>query len=382
MRNDAFLENKYLHIVLIVSFVSLSFSLFSLEDYHVTGAIFFISVICLFLLKEISIYKLCTCLIFMMYVLFLAAFNFNDLDVFEYLKTFLQFLLFIFVGILSFGKRYLTIDQVSKFLISVTIVILFFEMLQVVEQMIFNSYQSWFYFDAFSISTAVDVGRFESASLQGYMRPVSIYHEPGYLAFALLLVFVLNDNLVKNRIVFYAAFLGIIFSMSSLMQMFLLLYLILTRFGRSYYLLPLGAIAFVILVYFSYDFFRFDEVFRVGTSGYERVTVPVNLLSEKLRSNFFGVPLGNLEIVLNTSFFLIFFYFGFIAFPIVIFFSLFVRYIVHGKTYVSYMLLLVALTFMNGALFTLEGTFFLFLINMLLSYSDKREKYAEDCNSC
>ncbi len=364
-RNDA------LGLLIIFVLLTLSFNFFSLQGFSVSGAALF-AVVFLFKgfirIDYFSVFIVigsATCLI----LIFISQSSGAQLD--EFTKSFFLTMWFLFVFGLSFKVTAIKMNffLVKRWVKVAVLLIVGFQFLQVLEQFLLGSYSSWFMLDKYSISTAVTAGRFEAAYLPGYMRPISFYHEPSYLAFVLLLLYAINAEQIKSKSIQIPLVLGIFFTLSSVVLFFFIIYLILNRFKKDKQLLWLFALfpLLVLLLAFFPEAFRLNEIITPGTSGHERIMVPYDLTLKYLESYPFGLALGQSTVVFNNSLFLVILYVG-VLFPFllfVLFWSVFNRVQSLVLT-LKYFTLLGCLLFLSGALFTLEGAFFVFLINSLM----------------
>ena len=302
------------------------------------------------------------------YCLIILLSQFFISNVVEFLKS---FILTVFFFIVFFSSQRATFFEPSKLIkvISVSVVLIFgFQIIQLIEVLIFNSKTSYFLLDEYSISTAIDAGRFESASFVGVLRPVSFYHEPSYLASVLFICLITLKNLGSTIWVRILAIFGIILSLSTLNHLFLLLYLIFTL--KKKYLIYFSFFIIPISMYYINDilgFFRFAEIFQIGTSGWARLVKPFNEVLKEISENWalFGRAVGNNAIVHDNSYFLMISYTG-LMFPLFIYFI----YKYSRKTIITnkYIVLgLLNLLFLNGAIFTPESSFLVMILFSSLS---------------
>jgi len=119
-----------------------------------------------------------------------------------------------------------------------------------------------------------------------------------------------------------------------------------------------------------------NEMFAPGTSGHERLVRPFELTFSYLQTLPFGLALGQSSVLFNNSLFLLVLYMG-VLFPLFIGFMLLFVYknLNDIVTFYKGIIIFSALLFLNGAIFTLEGTFFIFIINYFLTVKRKYEIY-------
>ena len=368
-----FEKSKY--IWLIVAVISLSLSVIPNDLFQISVALIFMTFYLVKNLPNTQDLKKVQLIVIYCVVVLLAQIFISD--VLEFVKS---FLLTIFFFIIFFTSQKATFFDSSKLInaISVSVVlILGLQVVQLVEVIIFNSRTSYFLLDEYSISTAKDAGRFESANFVGVLRPVSFFHEPSYMASVLFICLITLKNLNSVLWIRVVAIFGIIASLSTLNHIFLLLYFVYTV--PKNYRIYLSVIIIPISLYWISDilsFFRFAEIFQAGTSGWARVVKPFNEVLKEIIVNwtFFGRAVGNNAVVHDNSFFLIISYTG-LMFPVFIYFIYRVsRKIIITNKYI--VLGLLNLIFLNGAIFTPESSFLVMILFSSLScYMNNKDNY-------
>lgn len=282
------------------------------------------------------------------YLLFLTSvfLNFSGVDLGEFLKSFVNFSLFV----LALCTVYNLKEQSFNFMFNhLSKVILGFSVLQVIGYIFYNSEFFFFLLNDISISTADDIGRFEAVNLLGYMRPFAQYHEPSYMA--LVANIILAMKLTHRKGFDWYCILAIVLSFS--IVGFLTLLLTIFFYLRVNLRIIWAGVSLVCLVYFS-SFFRFEEILKPGTSGHERIGVVLDTFDYLTLNNLVPMPLGNWEKLPNNSLQVIIGYYSVFS----VFFMLFVLHEVRPRLYGA----LFGLMITNGALLTFTGGFLLGLL--------------------
>jgi len=207
------------------------------------------------------------------------------------------------------------------------------------------------------------------------MRPISIYYEPSFLGFVLLLLYSINGEYKQLPKLQKLLGLGIFCTLSSTIIFFFILYLVMEKSKRLTGVIISGGICLTFILsitLFFPELFRLNEMLSPGSSGHERLVKPFQLTFSYLQTWPFGLALGQSSVLFNNSLFLLVLYMG-VLFPLFIGFILIHVYknLNDIVTFYKFILILCALLFLNGALFTLEGTFFIFLINYFLTVKRK-----------
>ena len=304
------------------------------------------------------------------YLLIIAAFFFVKLDLFEFIKSFLLTNIMFLVYLSSLAKPiYNSKLDFIKIISIIGIIIVAFECFQITEYLILGSSNSWFLLDRFSISTATDIGRFQAVNFLTFIRPISFYHEPSYLGIILLILLISANELKVNKLIIFIYYFGIILSFSTTALVFLVLYVIIKNFESFRKILFLGLLIMISLKYFldkeTLDtVFRFNEILNSGTSGNERLVGPFDYLVNEVFVNhhYFGIPLGQSNLVFNNSFYLLFLYFGVLTPLLLVIFSLYIIHKFRSNSF-KYLIAFFSLLFLNGAIFTLESTLVLYCLN-------------------
>lgn len=363
--------------VFLFSMLTLNISLFNVAGFTVTGAV--VSVVFIFFnyYKLIRKYRIVNLMIFIFFLNFNAVIQIEYLDVEEFFKSYLLtiFFLVVFFHTLSNEKINLPSASIHYLILLSSLCIIGFQFIQMGEQFFLNSHKSWFYLAEFSTSTAEDVGRFQAASFLSYMRPISIYYEPSFLGFVLLLLYSVNGEYGQLPKVQKLLGLGIFCTLSSTIIFFFILYLVMEKSKRLTGVIIAAGICLIfilLIILFFPEVFRLNEIFFQGTSGHERLVRPLELTIIYLQTWPFGLALGQSSVLFNNSFFLLLLYMG-VLFPLFIGFMLIFVYknLNDIVTFYKYIIILFALLFLNGALFTLEGAFFIFIINYFLTVKRK-----------
>jgi len=367
--------------VLLFSILTLNISLFNFAGFTVTGAVVSLFFIFLAYFKKIKIHRIQSLIFFIFFLITNAITQMGELDAEEFLKSFLLTLcfLFVFFNTLSNEKINLPSASIHYLILLSSLIIVGFEFIQIGEQFLLNSHKSWFYLAEFSTSTAESVGRFQAAGFLSYMRPISIYYEPSFLGFVLLLLYSINGEYGQLPKLQKLLGLGIFSTLSSTIIFFFILYLVMERSKRLTGVIIAGGIclAFVLsIILFFPEIFRLNEMFAPGTSGHERLVRPFELTFSYLQTLPFGLALGQSSVLFNNSLFLLVLYMG-VLFPLFIGFMLLFVYknLNDIVTFYKGIIIFSALLFLNGAIFTLEGTFFIFIINYFLTVKRKYEIY-------
>lgn len=363
--------------LLLFSILTLNISLFNVAGFAVTGAVVSLIFIFVTFFKRIKIKRIQFFIVFIFFQIANVIIQIGDVNVEEFLKSFLLTLCFliVFFNTLSNEKINLPSVCVHYFILLSSLIIVGFQFIQIGEQFFLSSHKSWFYLAAFSTSTAEDVGRFQAAGFLSYMRPISIYYEPSFLGFVLLLLYSINGEYKKLPKLQKLLGLGIFCTLSSTMIFFFILYLVMEKSKRLTGVIMAGGIclAFILsIVLFFPEIFRLNEIFAPGTSGHERLVRPFELTFSYLQTWPFGLALGQSSVLFNNSLFLLVLYMG-LLFPL--FVGLMLLFVYKNLndivTFYKFILIICALLFLNGALFTLEGSFFIFIINYFLTVKRK-----------
>jgi hypothetical protein len=304
-----------------------------------------------------------------------------DVNVLEFLKSF--FLVSLTILSITSSKYYklkwAKRDTLKVVFTIIALVVVSFEIIQILEFYFYGSSKSWFFLDGYSISTAKDVGRFEAVNFLSYMRPISFYHEPSYLGLVLFCIFLWGMVLRFNLFVMFVLFCGIILSFSTTILIFLSLYLIINIFINSnkFKILMYLTMITIVIFLFSSDLlllFRLGEIANNGSSGYSRLLLPLNVVYNSLFNNrcILGIPFGNLPVILDNSFFLIVCYFG-LLFPFFFFlmFGSVKSQIMDNSSKLIYSFVVVSCLFVNGAFFTPEVAVLIIFSNYILIDSGK-----------
>ncbi len=377
MKNEIKISNIIIISLIAISFCSLSLSIFRIfGGYSVTLASVFILHYIVKTSKKFSIGQIIILISLNCYFIFnaLVYMHANAFDHVEFVKSYLLTVVFLFVYITSLNNYNYRIDKslIETSLKYSAYFVFAFEIVQIIEQLLLGSTSSWFLLDGISISTADDIGRFEAVNLLGFFRPVSFFHEPSYMAMILftILLILYNQSAVDKKL--YATLVvGILLSMSSLVTLMLGIFLIINFTSESKKIVMIFlCIFFPILIYlFQEDIsliFRFAEILDEGTSGYVRLVEPFIITKNYISSNPLGIPLGQSDVVFNNSLFLIPLYFGIFAPVLVLCLLIYTCNKIKKNTKkINYLLCLICLMLVNGAIFTIESAFIALFINTI-----------------
>ena len=365
------------YICLTMAIISLSLSIIPNDIFQISAALIFLIY---FIFKNLPNYQVTIKVgIIGFYLILVFLFQILFSDFIEFFKSFSLTILFFIIFFSTQKVIFFKSVELKNAIIVSVILIVGFEIIQLIEVLVLNSKTSYFLLDEYSISSAKDAGRFEAANFAGLLRPVSFFHEPSYLASVLFICLISLKNLNSKLLFRLIAIFGIILSLSALNYFFLLFYLVFT-IKKKYYL----AVSVIILPFFLYNvsyifsFFRFSEIFIEGSSGWARLVKPFIEVSRELIENwaFMGRAIGNNKVVHDNSFFLIISYTG-LLFPYFLYFiykssrKILIRnkYIILG---------LVNLIFLNGAIFTPESSLLVMILissfNLKINIKDNYNK--------
>ncbi|MUJ26411.1 hypothetical protein GNP73_00230 [Aliivibrio fischeri] len=362
------MKKSLISFSLIFIFLGLNLSIISFLGFPFTSATVFVTICFFSIITKFNKNKISNCIFVLIYFLIIAFFNFESVDFFEFVKTFLLCSVFFTIFFHSLNDDISNVFSYLKILSGPLILVIFsFEFIQVFEQLFLGSHHSWFFLDPISTSTAVDPIRFKSSLFQSYIRPISFFYEPSYLGFVLFLLTVANHELGGRRFFTALGLFGILLTVSSVSYIFSFIYFF-VRFcplNRKGGLLLL--LFFVVFLLFDgYHFFRLEELTWIGTSGYERITKPLLATIDYLSNFPFGLPLGQSSFLYNNSFFLFILYFGFTSFLLIPAYFLFIYNNVDStRKCILYFVSLSFLLNLNGSIFTFEGAFFISSINYI-----------------
>ncbi len=369
----------YNNVLFSIGLLTLSLSIFKINGYSFSVAN--ILVIYLFFHFAIHFNKIVVIiyLIIILYFSIIALLFIQKLDFTEYIKSFLLTGIMLYVYLSSLNKEIHSKNfNLVKIISIVSILIVLFEIIQVLEFSILGSSFTWFLLDSFSISTATDIGRFQAVNFLAFIRPISFFHEPSYLGVVLLILLISANELKVNKLVIYILYLGIICSFSTTALIFLLLYIISRNINRLKNILLLILFSTLSFLFFLDEeildsVFRLSEIFNAGTSGNERLIGPYEYLAEQFfnRHYYFGIPLGQSDLIFNNSFYLLFLYFGIFT-PVL--FSIFIVYIfyIYNENAIKYLIAFCSLLFLSGAIFTLEDALLLYILNYSFNETSSR----------
>ncbi len=369
----------YNNILIGLGLLTLSMGVFRIAGYSFSIANFIVLFLFFFYLKSNNKYIFTIYFTILTYILIVAFLFFAKLDFIEYLKSLLLTSVMLFVYISSlYRPAYSDRINPQKIIIYTGYFIVFFELIQILEFLLLGSSSTWFLFDKISISTATDIGRFQAVNFLSFMRPISFYHEPSYLGIILLILLICANELKVNKLYLVINYIGIIISFSTTALIFLILYIIIINFENLKNII-LFFVVILLLVIFLLDnetldiVFRFSEIFNAGTSGNERLVGPYDYLIDQFfnKHNYFGIPLGQSELVFNNSFYLLFLYFGIFTPLLLLIFIVFI-FNKFKKNAFKYLLAFFSLMFLSGAIFTLEAALILYLLNYTFNLKNSK----------
>ncbi|RTY91103.1 hypothetical protein EKM01_08675 [Flavobacterium sp. RSP46] len=373
----ALIKKTFFSLFFLFAILTLSLYVFRFIGYSFSLAFFLQGLLIMLSLKYIPKNSWRIYLLLLIHQYFVVVLFVLQLDFIEFLKSFLLVNIAVLGIIVSKFHVPSVLYKINfkKILSIAVVVIVLFELFQVLEYGLIGTSFSWFLLDKFSISTAEDVGRFQAANFLNYMRPVSLYHEPSYLGLVLFSILIWADSMRIKLLVKLIILLGIVLSFSTTIYLFMILYYIPKLYNNKY----VKVLFFLFIVYFIikynvaiFEFFRFGEIATEGTSGYERIGKPFFEVVKMifLEANYFGIPFGQSPIMFDNSFFVIFSYYGLLTplFYLLIFGSVFKNSKDYNKLY-NYSLIIGACLFVNGAFFTPETSFLIVLTNYILIHN-------------
>ena len=365
------INKKILNLIFIFSLCTLSFRCFDFFGYAIPFSAVPLLLYILPLGQTNRIFNIVFGTV-TLYFIALFLFYFDQSSPLEFFKTFLLALATLLVFLCSFyssRSTCLNLELLTVVKYSI-LAIVFFELLQLFELAILNQTKLWFIFDPISTSTATDPKRFSAIFNPDYIRPISFFHEPGYMATILLVLLIMGRNLGLSLLQSVICCVGIFLSFSAGAIIFTLTYYLGCLFfkSRKYFFVLLCCLLILILLKATdlVTFFRLNEIVLHGTSGYIRLTEP---FVETLRLLFLfplGIPLGQNTYAFNNSFFLLISYFGF--FSIAVYGGIVLGILKRIKLNINrfaYLIALLSILFCNGSFFTLTTVFLLLLINLV-----------------
>ena len=261
-------------LLIAISLVTLSLRVFTLYNgYVVTFAALMLMFYCLYIANHIRASQITFYLFVICFLLMNALGHFTTLDIIEFIKSFLltSVMMFVYITSLKPQDELRKLIKFSLILKVSTYLILGFELIQIFEQLLIGSYSSWFWLDGTSISTAKSVERFEAVFFLGYIRPLSFFHEPSYLAAISFILLLINDRTTCIKHVSHLLIASIILSLSAIGIGILLVYLahkLLYKNIALFTFCTLSAVVFFpIYENEALAFLRLPEIFVEGTSG-------------------------------------------------------------------------------------------------------------------
>ena len=371
----------YVYPFILFSFLTLSLNFLSLGGVQISIAFLFLLTI--ILLPNLSRKNILISGLIMIYVLFIGLTQIMYLDTIEFLKTLLLllFAVLFFTSALSCNVSNIKKELLIRTLKVSSLLIVTFEVIQVIELTIFKSDNLLFALDNFSISTAESSERFQAVNLLWYIRPLSFYHEPSYLSSVLIIHSLCLHLLGNEKFTQILIFFGIILSISITGYLFYLIFL-LYAFNLKYKLafkvvLP---ILLILLTLYQYELileiFRLDEILLKGSSAWARIMKPFLEIKYEIQTYYsiFGRALGNTRIVYDNSLFVLIAYFGLLT-PLILLLPIHFIYKKYGlqKT-VIFIIAFGNLLFLNGAILTPESMFLLIIIIICIRLNNQKAK--------
>jgi len=304
-------------------------------------------------------------------IIFFNAIYFRVTDHWHFLRTYIlisTFLLSFFISQTD-SFRYIKIIDFKKIIYLTGFSLLFLEFFQIFEAILFKNYSFWTFLDEFSISTSFSVLRFESVVFTSYIRPISFYHEPSFLAALLFLFIVTADFLELNKSYIVLLIVGLFFTLSASILIIFTLFCLFKYFKINSSFSVLSLLFVLMLMVFFFDDFmsvsRLNELFLPGTSGYNRIILPITYVSSVLDKSLSGIPLGSYEVIPDNSLSLFFIYFGIAGVPLLFFLFIDFFILLGSKVFISYLFIFISFLFMNGAFFSLENCFIFIFLNLI-----------------
>jgi hypothetical protein len=315
----------------------LTFSL-KLPVIAITGP-YVLSLIGFFSIKGLTRYAVIGLSVVLLYFIASYFLNFRNSDMIEFFNSYINIVLFIssFYFVKSVFENHL-ID--SHILNIISLLIFGLAISQVFMLVFFKDDSLYFIFDSMSISTAENVDRFQAANFLSFVRPVSIYHEPSFLA--LINLVLLHIGYIRTRRYNFVNVACIFLSMSIIGIASLFLYII---WNQKLLLRALVGLSFIALAVVFSELSRLGEVFIVGSSGHERLVKPFIDLVASLNHYMLAVPVGNLFPQSNNSLQVLLAYFGVMSW-------IFIPAIL---VYWRYFPVIFCILFTNGAFLTPDG---------------------------
>lgn len=345
--------------IFVLTIFTLSFSLFGKGGYQLSLASLFITYLVLTSSKNTFLKTF----IIAAYTIIIFLSQIFVSNGFEFMKSFFYF---TFTTIIFFDsqkrKIFVTREEMKKFVSIALVIIISFELLQVIEGVVFSSNKLMFIFDPISISTAEDSGRFEAVNFLGYIRPFSFYHEPSYLGSVLFILLIIEKNIANRKFLIILATVGIVLTFSMLNYLFLLLYLAQEVYKKNKFLFV--SIFLFLSIGWGYSiliFLRLNEIQLEGSSAWARLILPMLEIKREVIQNLaiFGRALGNTTRIFDNSFFLIIAYFGVLTPVYFIYLIKYSSQIIRKKEVIFG---IGNLLMLNGAIYTPESAFLLFIL--------------------
>ena len=142
----------YSNFIYIIGLLTLSLGVFKLDSYSFSIANFLVLFLFFQYLKLNKKNSLVIYFSLITYLVIIAAFFLESLDLFEYIKSFILTSIMLFVFISSLIRPLnSTHFNLKKIISYVGLLIVLFESIQIVEYSILGTSNSWFYLDKFSI---------------------------------------------------------------------------------------------------------------------------------------------------------------------------------------------------------------------------------------
>lgn len=286
-----------------------------------------------------------TCLVFWPFIVLGVYLQLGgEADILRFGRTYSLWIYAIIPVILIIFSSLKRIYDYNHEFLMILVIVGIYSLLQVLSAKLFSSY---FFYNPFGTFTYMNEYRIVGGS---YERAPAFFLEPSFNAFIMFfLVSAILINTTKTRLSVWALLLGSFFvilsgssagilAMGMLASFWLIFYGVTNKFIR---VLVVLTAPFILALFSSYILAgRLSEVDIEGTSGYWRLIAPLTILDTVLTKYPLGVPFGQIEAFvfpfgllhgegigtsIDNGLYVIFFYFGWLAFPffIVLIYKLF-----------------------------------------------------------
>jgi hypothetical protein len=372
----------------IISGIAYTLIILSLSLYWFRVAGFAVSLSTVFVVYRLFRTKFKSVEVQFMILLFIHAIvalllQVTNVNFFEFIKTYLLLILAIlfFTGIGYTTSKSLvnhkTLTIVYKSLIFLVVA---FAFAQVFEFMVYRNDRLFFILDNYSISTAEDAGRFQAVSMLSYYRPISFYHEPSYFGSVALMLLIGSRALDISKKWQIISFIGVVLSLSSTVYFFCLLFVlveIIAKFYRFRFWIACTIFSFTLMYSAQIiALFRVSEILNPGTSGHERLVVPLFNIWNDMNGSmaYFGIPLGQISIQPNNSLFVLIGYYSFIT-PLIFMgiYGIIKSWGFSRRHRLNYYVFFGLMLFVNGAIISPESQMILYFLALTLTKAEGEE---------